>query len=277
MPCRVCLPGVLLSAAYISTAVFAEDEPQMHRSTAWVKPDAELDAKSPPRFHVDQSQLDTEEWQDAIRKALNHQSNRGYYTLLRVQVDDTPSEQIQAQATKLKDFTEKYNGAGGEFRVLHNGEFLLWEHINSDRRRNERDPLQLGAFSHGRSELWVEVPKARVLNVLGDVVLHRCPAEERGVLSIRLHGVQDMPKSSLMIGPVMVGGPYGKRFPFDPGKDFDLHLPPGNYKLLLPDFNMIKSRWDVTVTSQETTRMEFDVDVAARSAVKRVAEENDAP
>lgn len=254
------------------------NDPRMHLSTAWTKPDLAQEAKSAPRFRVDQSQLDTKEWQDAIRKALNHQGDRGFYTLLRVRVDDTPGEQIQAMGTKLKEFTEEYNGAGGEYRVLQNGEFLLWEHINSDRRQKNRDPLQLGAISHGRSELWAEVPQVGVLNVLGDVILNRCPVEEMGVLSVKLHGVRGLAASSLVIGPVVVGGPYGKKFAFDIGRDFELHLPPGDYKLLLPDFDMVKSRWDVTVTPQKTTRLDFDVKVQLRSTdTQRASAEKIAP
>jgi hypothetical protein len=46
---------------------------------------------------------------------------------------------------------------------------------------------------------------------------------------------------------------------FDTGHKFQLPLPPGRYKILLPDFDIQTSRWDVEIESHKTTRINFDV------------------
>lgn len=229
----------------------------LHKSTARSDPER-IAATDEKKFRIDRSAIESEEWQAAIKRALSHQAGRGYYTLMRVLVDDAaPGETIQAQATKLKELTERYDGGGGEFRVLPSGGFVFFEHINSTRRRNGRDPVKLGAFSHGTTQIWVDEPPAGVLGVLGDVILSRCPTEEMGVLSIKLKAPPAVHEAKLTIGPVVVGGPYGAAHTIDTSREFQLRLPPGSYKILLPDFDPRNGRWDVAIEPKKFTRLTF--------------------
>src|SRR5262245_27764841 len=113
-----CVLATGLAVAGINNEVSASDDAgQLHKSTAQSDPERS-DAADEKRFRIDRSTIASEKWQDAIRRALSHQSGRGHYTLLRVLVDDAvPGETIQAQGTKLKELTERYDGGGGEFRV----------------------------------------------------------------------------------------------------------------------------------------------------------------
>ncbi len=249
--------GFCLLCLMLTVSAGRADERDFHLSTPTAQPD---DAEAEGRFRIDQSRLDTPEWREAIRKAKSHQSGRGFYTLLRVIAEDAnPKEPIQLQATKLKEFTEKYHGGGGEYLVGLSGDFVLFQHINSVHRRNQRDPVVLGSLAHGKSQLWAEVPSAGTLNVVGDVILRSCPDEEKGLLVLSLNAPADLESTPVVIGPVVVGGPYGKKHRVHAAQDLELRLPPGDYKLLLPDFDLKKSRWDVTIVAGEGKKVVFDI------------------
>jgi hypothetical protein len=56
-----------------------------------------------------------------------------------------------------------------------------------------------------------------------------------------------------------VGGPYGETHTFDSAEELQLRAAPGSYKILLPQFDVVKSRWDATIQPKTTTRVAFSV------------------
>lgn len=80
----------------------------------------------------------------------------------------------------------------------------------------------------------------------------------RIVAKIQLGTDEPITVKSLRLGPLVVGGPYGWSYEFnnDAVCMTDL-LPAGTYRILLPDFDMVKSRWTVTVEPGRITRLEF--------------------
>lgn len=211
------------------------------------------------RFRIDQNDLESPEWRSAIERAQKHVGGRGYYTLMRVILENAkPEEIIQAQATKLKQLTDRYYGGGGEYRVVKSGGFIFFEHINSTRRRDGRDPVTVGALAHGRTRLWVDVPPNGTLGVLGNVILRRYPVEETGRLVTTIELPPGVKATRLVLGPVVVGGPYGNKFAIDQSGRCDTgRLPPGTYKTLFPEFDMRKSRWFVNIAPRTVTHVKF--------------------
>ena len=211
------------------------------------------------RFQIDQSNLGSPEWRSAIERAKKHVGGRGYYTLMRVILENAkPEERIQAQATKLKQLTEKYYGGGGEYRVVKSGGFIFFQHINSTRRQDGRDPVTVGALAHGRTRLWVNVPSNGTLGVLGDVILRRYPVEEMGRLVTTIELPPGVKATRLVLGPIVVGGPYGNKFEVEEGGRCDTgRLAPGKYKTLFPEFDMRKSRWFVNIAPRTVTHVKF--------------------
>lgn len=237
-----------------------KDDRPLHTSSARIDPDRSAETVE-KTFRIERGGIHSEEWQTAIKCALSHQSRRGFYTLMRLVVNESDkTETIQAAGTKLKELTEQYHGGGGTYQVLDNGGFVFLEHINSSRRRNGRDPVTLGANSHGTTELWVDVPPNGVLGVLGDVVLNRCADEDTGVFVIRGNPDGPLEQMKLMIGTVVVGGPYGDTHTFDSTAGIRLRLPGGHYKILLPQFDLKKSRWDVEIEPKTVTRFTLATD-----------------
>jgi hypothetical protein len=56
----------------------------------------------------------------------------------------------------------------------------------------------------------------------------------------------------------VVGGPYGRTYKFNNDGVCETGLlPPGTYEILLPDFDVVKSRWTVRVEAGRTTRLQF--------------------
>jgi hypothetical protein len=211
------------------------------------------------RHRIHRDEIASTEWRSAIDTARSHAGGRGYYSLMRVFVDDSSSsELIQVQGTKLKELSARYSGGGGEFRTICNGEFVLFQHINSVRRRDGCDPIRMGAFEHGSSTIWVEQPPMGELGIVGDVILSRCPVEEMGRVTIRIVGTASQ-QVQLTIGPIVAGGSHGAHQWCSPDAELQLLLPPGNYKLLFPEFDLRASRWDVDVQSQKVLRLTFDV------------------
>jgi hypothetical protein len=124
------------------------------------------------RHRIDRSAMDSERWRKAVATANQHMAERGYYSLLRVILQDAqPDETIRVDASKLKDLTPKYDGGGGQIRSLKSGEFVFIEHINSTRRKNGKDPVVFNSASRGNRTIWVDVPERGRLGVLGDVVI----------------------------------------------------------------------------------------------------------
>jgi len=211
------------------------------------------------RFTVDQSDLSSAEWQAAIEDAIHHQGGRGHYTLFRIKTfGSAQNVATQVAASKLKDLTWEYNGGGGAFRAVQNGEFVLWEHSNSTKRKHNKDPIKVGNLRSGVTELWFPVPSKGDLRVLGDILVYPALGSQRGQLQIRIRKTGIARTTAVVIGPVVVGGPYGTKYPLsEDGESKLIPLPSGKYKILFSDFDTGKGRWDFTIRSGMTTRLEM--------------------
>ena len=183
---------------------------------------------------------------------------------------------VQVTSTKVVSLEEL--SGGGIFRELANGDFILIEHINSTRRKDNRDPVRVGSFTHHDAEFLVPVPPRGQLGILGDAILSRPQPESMGKieLDLRLVGPEwkntaPQAKYQLQLGPCVVGGVYGvtREFNHDYQCDTGL-LPPGEYHLLLSDFDMVKSRWTVTIKPGQVTHLRFE---ASSPKVVKLTEE----
>ena len=241
----------------VVTGIFVVGCTPAHTPVRFNIPPAELDSQA--KFRVDQSALDSPEWREAIQKATQHQADMGQYTLLRVIMKDaSPTDIAQLEATKLKVLTAKYHGGGGQYRTAPSYGFVLWQHINSTRRRANKEPIHLGHYKYGEATLWVDVPPAGELNVLGNVILEPCPLGQRGKLEVKVKPKRGVKMQRFVIGPVVVGGPYGTSFRLYPdGTSEAVSLAPGNYKILFPDFDYRKSRWEFSVYPSSATRLKL--------------------
>ncbi len=177
-----------------------------------------------------------------------------------------PAKQDIVQVTSTKVVSLQELAGGGVFRELANGDFILIEHINSTRRNEGRDPLRVGSFTHHDAEFLVPVPPRGQLGILGDVILSRPLPEAMGKIELDLRFVgnewttsRPQSKYQLQLGPCVVGGPYGVTREFNQDDQCDTGLlPPGEYHLLLPDFDVVKSRWTVTIKPGQVTRLRFE-------------------
>jgi len=176
----------------------------------------------------------------------------------RLQSATNDPGEIQLSSVKLVSL--KTLTGGGMYRELRNSGFVLVEHINSTQRNAGRDPVHIGSYTHGQTTVWVAAPPRGQLGIAGDVVLLRQAKEDLGRIVAEIQFETDEPITvrSLRLGPVVVGGPYGWSYEFnnDAVCTTDL-LPSGIYRILPPDFDMVKSRWVVTVKPGQTTHLKF--------------------
>ena len=87
----------------------------------------------------------------------------------------TARENIEAQGVKLLDFTQTNCGINSSPEILSSvssGEFLLLSHLDfpTSRRRDRQDPVIFRTHTTS-SEIWIDVPPASKLGVLGDIIL----------------------------------------------------------------------------------------------------------
>ncbi len=214
-----------------------------------------------PGYRIDRN-IKTRKWRAMISLARNLPSIRaghGQMTLMRVVLEDgAPDAPVQLTSTKLV-LPEKGSG-GGLYQQIRNGDFVLVEHISSSERKDDKDPVEIGSFTHHRSTIWLDVPARGELAVLGDVIISPVPEEQMGriVAAAMTTRRQRINMSELRIGPIAVGGPYGEAIPLHPNLPTDTgKIAPGTYKILLPDFDMKKSRWTVEVRPGEATQLQF--------------------
>jgi hypothetical protein len=234
-------------------------------------------------FRIDATVIAAPQWQEMIRRAKERpsiRSGQGQMTLMRVVLEEAgPNSVIQLTSTKLVKPKEGW-GAGGLSRAIQSGDFIVVEHINSARRREGKDPVEIGTSTHYRPTLWVEVPPRGSLGVLGDVIVSRFPKEMMGRIVAR---IEPETKDRLdirrfLFGPAFAGGPYGEAVPFssDHVCDTDL-ITPGSYMIVLPDFDRVKSLWTVSVSPGNVTHVRFqarsqqDVTKVEESVVPLVA------
>jgi len=213
---------------------------------------------------IDQTVFNSSEWQAVIDRQMDllpgFKSGRGreQMTLLRVILADAPSHAtVQLTSTKI---IEPGRRGGGFYRELGNGDFIVMDHLDGRKRRDGKDPVKIGSLAHHRVKLYVAVPPRGRLGILGDVILSACPKEQMGriIVTVDTEAQEPLKIQQFRIGPVAVGGPYGKAFPFASDYTCDTGLiAPGEYKTLLPDFDMVKSRWTVRVAPGSITHVRF--------------------
>jgi hypothetical protein len=166
---------------------------------------------------------------------------------------------IQLTSIKLVVFDDFPNG-GGMYKELSSGDFVLIEHINSTRREAGADPLTIGSLTHQHVKLRVPVPPSGELGIAGDVVLFPTDQDSRGriIAEVIYDGDEPVKAQRLSIGPVVVGGIYGRDFEFNEhGFCSTNRMSPGRYKIHLPDFDVKSSRWNVTVKPNSVTYLRF--------------------
>ncbi len=213
------------------------------------------------RVKIDLSDCDSPEWKAAIDRQQDVpriKSGHGQMTLLRVVLPGaSPDALLQITSTKVVELGQ---GGGGAFRQIQNGDFIVVEHINSARRRNGKDPIEIGGFACHRAKLYVDVPPPGKLGILGDVILTPCAPQEMGfvIVTVEEETVGSLEHQKFIIGPIAVGGPYGKAFPFS--RDYLCAtgpIAPGEYKTFLPGFNRAKNRKTIQVLPGKVTHVRF--------------------
>ena len=132
-------------------------------------------------FRIDPA-ADTPEWKKMIARSLELpqiRSGRGQMTLMRMLLEDgAPDTLLQLTGTKL--LLPARGTGGGRYQQIRSGGFVLLDHVNTTRRRQGKDPVEIGTFSHYRPTIWVPVPPRGMPGVLGDVILSPFPAERMG-------------------------------------------------------------------------------------------------
>ncbi len=128
---------------------------------------------------IDTSTLESKEWEEAIATARSHMSKfGGFYSLMRIVLEDAqPNEKIKAQAAKTKKLTPQYHGGGSAFEQKRSGDFLFIEHINSNRRKDGRDPLVVESPTRGTETVWIDVPTRDELGIVGDIRIKKTPLQ----------------------------------------------------------------------------------------------------
>ena len=165
---------------------------------------------------------------------------------------------IHVSSTKLLSLDPE--DGGGMLKELHSGDFVVVEHINSTRRKDGRDPVQVGSWTHRHADLWVPVPPRGDLGVLGDLVLERVPAEEMGRVIVELDtsAVPGGSFGSMHFGPIFTGGIFGRVYQAtESGIAGSNRVSPGSYFLAMPGIKEKPGHWPVTVKPGETVYLRF--------------------
>ncbi len=228
------------------------------------KSNAKIDVQLGDNNQIDLSTVNSTPWRDAIRQATQRRVGSPI-TLMRVMLEGVDagsdsSGKIQLISIKLNNLDHFPQGGGGMYRETLPGGFVIVEHINSTLRNDNRDPVTIASFTHNHTKLWVPVPPSGQLGILGDVILSRPETASLGriVVTVRRDTQQQIKLRRCQVGTIAVGGRYGQSFEFDPDGVCTIdQLAPGTYRLLLPDFDIRKSRWEVTVKPSTTTQLTF--------------------
>ncbi|MCP4696186.1 MAG: hypothetical protein GY862_04970 [Gammaproteobacteria bacterium] len=228
-------------------------------------------ARSPERspgkeYQIDRSAIRSSEWREAINLVHKNypslQKGKGLLTLLRVILENPVLEDSVQLFSAAKLVTPEARNSGGIYHEVVNGGFVLVEHLESARRKENKDPVNIGAFVHARPELWVDVPRPGELALLGDVMLRRPPKQKMGRLAVTVTAPAAIAQGlkHLLISPLAVGGGYGKRLRFDTNRHCDTgEITSGSYQIVLPDFDYLESRRTVNVSAGKVTHLEFSV------------------
>ena len=220
-------------------------------------------------YRIDRDAVNKPEWQKKIAELEGHLG--GEQTLMRVLLEGADADQaIQLTGKNVKG-TEKLSQ--GKFRQIRNGDFAILVHVVSSKRKNGKDPVRIGTFTHYNPTVWIKAPSEGGSGYLGDVIIFPYPEEQKGRISatVRNESGKELKTGKLLYGPVAVGGPYGLKADFNADKVAETGLlSPGSYKLLLPGFDYQKSRWTVEVAAGKTTEVVFTA--TSQKEVKKTKE-----
>jgi hypothetical protein len=192
----------------------------------------------------------SDEWIEAFLRAEKHHRHG---TLIRVFLDGDPEESIQLVGAKLSHPGGR--GGGGRYRQVDSGSFVFVEATSADANAG-RTRIEVASASHGATPIWLGLPEQPMVAAGGDLVLAASPRDQHGALVIALP--KELGSQRVVVGPLVVGGPYGETHSCSALTV--CHIGPlagGPYKLLFPDVDVRKSRFDVSVTPGGTTRLEF--------------------
>ena len=255
--------GIIIFVLWIGlTGCGSEDAPKDATDTPTVSTTpAETKPHARPMIEIVPPAADDKTWQDAIQMVANQKySSRARYTLMRVvQVDPTPNKIVFLSASQLLELTSNGGGNASIYFRAKNGDFVLWRHILS--RNSQPDgpmSLKIGSLKTGTIEKMVEVPEKGKLQILGDIVMHTCPKDKYGNLQIEIEKDESITTNKVTIGATVVGGIYGTNYPLTAdGKSEIISLPPGHYKILFPNFDMRKSRWEFDIQTGKITLLKL--------------------
>jgi hypothetical protein len=80
----------------------------------------------------------------------------------------------------------------------------------------------------------------------------------RGNLLVALSRPANVRCSRFTLGMVTIGGIYGIDYTWNAQRSsVPIQLAPGRYKILFPDINPVKGRFDFTIAPNETTTLKF--------------------
>ena len=105
----------------------------------------------------------------------------------------------------------------------------------------------------------IPVPEEGVVQAFGDIILARAENIRRGKLVLEIDyekGARQV--STVRIGAIAVGGPYGKKFACNDPKRCEMeNIAAGDYWLLCDKFDPVTSRWQFTMYSSDIVTLKF--------------------
>ncbi|MFG0248442.1 MAG: hypothetical protein ACF8OB_06110 [Phycisphaeraceae bacterium JB051] len=214
-----------------------------------------------PLIEVAKADIESEDWQKALSMLANQKyAQRTQYSIARVTkaqgLDDLP---VLFCAHKLKKLSAEYDGGGGMYFKGQDGDFFIWEHMRgANSQPGSPATIIIGHPQAGGMEFQTTVPKAGVINVMGDVVVHPCPEKRMGNVHIQIEKSDDIKATGFYIGTINAGGNLSTRYPLNAdGQSKLIDLPPGQYKILFGNFNRKTGLTKFTVEEGKTTELKY--------------------
>jgi len=255
---RPCDAGLQARELRTAPPAAPEPEPELPIAAAAGPPPPPAGVPEGQRHVIVSVRADDPAWRAALAHARMRRSVAGGasgVSLLRVFLEQARiGDDIQAAGGKLDGPAD---GGGGRHREIPSGGFLLVEHLSSASDPGH-DEVALAALAHGVTRL--EIPAAAPGQVVafGNVVLARASAERLGRLEIHVSG--GLPGTRVVIGPLVVGGTYGRSLRCDAHGLCDPGwLAAGPYELLVPGFDPRRSRFTTSVAAGRVTRMQLSI------------------
>ncbi|MAX24611.1 MAG: hypothetical protein CMJ19_08915 [Phycisphaeraceae bacterium] len=214
-----------------------------------------------PLIEVVKADVESQEWKDALSMLANQKfASKRHYSLARIiksdGMDDSP---VLLGSRSLRKLTKEVDN-GSSFYKAQDGDFVIWEHIRAYfQNANSPDPRLVIANAQAGSLFFeTKFPKAGVINVIGDIIVHPCPEKRMGQVQINLEKTDDIKAGGFYIGTVTAGGNLSTYHKFDAnGQSQRIDLAPGQYKLLLTKFSRKTGLSEFIVEEGKTTELKF--------------------